>query len=347
MAQNPMYEIGPTWSSTLNTDVELNVFVSDTHFHIDLFTANFESNAKLLKVYLRHVERPDPDGFDDPLEEFYDWATKPFIPLFRKIPPLDRNRQYTLHDVLSPKEVRYTLHLNGDDLIPVELELKSRRPDGVRLPPERRLDNYPFPFYRQEACFFKQLHFGDISMTARELATYAKIHSAKLPQDARISRLLGVVEDEKTSNIAGFLLSYIETTEHGTLVCAGWNPHQPTLRAKWAAQIAHTIHALHAQDIVWGDAKPENVLVDVHGDAWLIDFGGSFTKGWVDRGLGGAVEGDLQGLERIKEFLAKKTCCAVISWKTCPLGSCFLQDEAAAWLYVTSLIRWIGWGPLG
>ncbi len=101
IAQRLMYEIGTTGSSIQNSDVELNVFVSDIHFRIDLLTTNFESNPGLLKEYLLHVERsnpkyipPLPDDpntkFVDPLEEFYEWATKPFLPLFREIHPLDR-----------------------------------------------------------------------------------------------------------------------------------------------------------------------------------------------------------------------------------------------------------------
>jgi len=42
------------------------------------------------------LDDPDDDKFVDTLEEFYDWAMKPFLPLFGKIPPLDLDRLYTL-----------------------------------------------------------------------------------------------------------------------------------------------------------------------------------------------------------------------------------------------------------
>jgi len=38
-------------------------------------------------------------------------------------------------------------------------------------------------------------------MTVKELSIYAKIHSAELGEDVRVSRLLGVVKDERTSRI--------------------------------------------------------------------------------------------------------------------------------------------------
>ncbi|KAF2791530.1 hypothetical protein K505DRAFT_363729 [Melanomma pulvis-pyrius CBS 109.77] len=333
MAQRPMYEIGIPGSSIHNSDGELNVFVSGIHFRIDLFTANFEGNQGLLKEYLLHVERSDPEyilplpddpntEFVDPLEEFYEWATKPFLPLFREIPPLDRKRLYTLQDCLLLRQVRYTLKLVGDDLVPAPLDATvDRVPVGVLLPPAKRLDNFTFPVYclsdiyiwlsdntvalltrpiklyikGKEVCFFKEFHLSDVSMTARELSTYAKIHSAQLKEDVLTSRLLGVVEDEGTSRIAGLLLSYIDCTNNRTLRCSRWDRDQASLREKWVQQTSHAIHELHAHQIVWGDAKPDNVLFDVHVDAYLVDFGGGYTNGWVDKELMNTVEGDLQG----------------------------------------------------
>jgi serine/threonine protein kinase len=47
--------------------------------------------------------------------------------------------------------------------------------------------------------------------------------------------------------------------------------------------------------LVWGDAKPQNILIDTHDDAWLIDFGGSYAEGWVDKDKAGNVRGGLAG----------------------------------------------------
>lgn len=41
------------------------------------------------------------------------------------------------------------------------------------------------------------------------------------------------------------------------------------------------------------------------GDAWLVDFGGSYTRDWVDEERLETVEGDLQGLRRIEEWLVR------------------------------------------
>ena len=52
-----------------------------------------------------------------------------------------------------------------------------------------------------------------------------------------------------------------------------------------------------------GVAKADNVLVDIDDNAWVIDFGGGYTKGWLARDCMETIEGDQEGLSRIKELL--------------------------------------------
>lgn len=77
-------------------------------------------------------------------------------------------------------------------------------------------------------------------------------------------------------------------------------------RKEWAAQIEFTLRELHRHDIIWGDAKPANVMIDVDNNAWLIDFGGGFTPPWVDEPLVESREGDLHALKMIKEGLEQE-----------------------------------------
>jgi hypothetical protein len=56
---------------------------------------------------------------------------------------------------------------------------------------------------------------------------------------------------------------------------------------------------------VWGDAKVANILVDVNMDGSIIDFGGGFTQGSVQREDAGTVEGDSQGLAKIVGYCDK------------------------------------------
>lgn len=56
-----------------------------------------------------------------------------------------------------------------------------------------------------------------------------------------------------------------------------------SLRRKWATQIEHTVKELHRQGVVGGDAKPDNIVIDIDDNAWVLDFGGSGTLGWMER----------------------------------------------------------------
>lgn len=60
---------------------------------------------------------------------------------------------------------------------------------------------------------------------------------------------------------------------------------------------------LHKIWIVWGDVKPDNVLVNAEDDAVVIDFGGGFAPKWVDQALENTKDGDDQGVSRIKNNL--------------------------------------------
>ena len=72
-------------------------------------------------------------------------------------------------------------------------------------------------------------------------------------------------------------------------------------------QISETIVKLHEIGIVWGDGKADNVLINkTTDDAWLINFGGVYTNGWVDEELIETVEGDGQAIARLREFLGVK-----------------------------------------
>jgi tRNA A-37 threonylcarbamoyl transferase component Bud32 len=65
-----------------------------------------------------------------------------------------------------------------------------------------------------------------------------------------------------------------------------------------------TVTQLHRAGIIWGDAKAENVLIARDSNAWITDFGGGYTRGWVDEGKAGTLEGDLQGVAKILDFLS-------------------------------------------
>ncbi|KAJ5125067.1 uncharacterized protein N7515_008892 [Penicillium bovifimosum] len=336
------YTLGPFRSSIHDKDSQLNVFVSNKHFQIELKAANFEKSPTLLADYLQYLEHLEPDYLpesdeeldSDPLEELAEWALECFLPILRGIPPLDIHRKYTLHDCLFPEVFHYSLGVHQDKLSPIFLDkVGEKRFLGALLP--EQLDYSTFPIYRSDqieisipdesnslpavprkvyiqeqhnqVAFLKSVSAGDVNSTCRELSAYTKIQSALFSKPIYASRLLGIVRIPSSGRIVGLLLSYIEfkdnTSDYTTLLCVGKGPQYVSMRQKWLSQITQSIEGLHACGAVWGDAKPDNVLIDTQLDAYLIDFGGGYTRGWVDKELANTAEGDLQGLKRISEFL--------------------------------------------
>ncbi|KFY91354.1 hypothetical protein V500_04702 [Pseudogymnoascus sp. VKM F-4518 (FW-2643)] len=150
-----------------------------------------------------------------------------------------------------------------------------------------------------------------------------EIQTENFPSVVRVPRLMGLIESH--TGIVGFLMAYIPTHLHDldyALRCAkatlgsddrhrDGTPLPATTiskarREKWSRQVEETLTALHSRSIVWGDAKTANVLInEVTDDAWVVDFGGGNTEGWIDHELRESVEGDQQALRRIKKDLAE------------------------------------------
>lgn len=101
----------------------------------------------------------------------------------------------------------------------------------------------------------------------------------------------------------GLLLSYIDSGGSALSCIDVSDPQYSGLPQKWFDQISRTLEVLHAHGIVWGDAKADNILIDLNENEYLIYFGGGYTEGWVDKGKSDSIEGDLQGLQHIKKFL--------------------------------------------
>jgi serine/threonine protein kinase len=154
----------------------------------------------------------------------------------------------------------------------------------------------------QTTCFFKSC--DSTVQTTNELRAYKQISAANFDPQLHICRLHGVVMND-IGSIAGLLLSYIDHGGHDLSARVGPSKDDPpaSVRIKWANELNDAITELHTAGIVWGDVKAENVLVDKDDNAWITDFGGGYTLGWVDKELAGTVEGDLAGMEKIREFI--------------------------------------------
>jgi hypothetical protein len=159
-------------------------------------------------------------------------------------------------------------------------------------------------FVHGKAFFWKPSWISDESRQGVE--KYCRIHgSSRSPQELLTSRLYGIVVDKK-GFLRGQLYHWIEVGHHLT-----WDVLETTpiaTRTKWASQVRETLATLHAMDVIWGDVKAENVLIDKLGNAIVIDLEGGATRGWIDEDKMGTREGDLQGLERLADYILNDEC---------------------------------------
>ena len=152
-----------------------------------------------------------------------------------------------------------------------------------------------------EVCVFKRAHYGGREQLIREIQLLQQISEnwePGHPNCPAVPRILGLVTSR--DQIAGILEEFIDGEKLSELDMEDVSTEQ---RQKWKQQVQHTITLLHRKNFVWGDVKPDNVLIDKEARAWLIDFGGSWTDGWVDEHLAETIEGDLQGLDRLMKHL--------------------------------------------
>ncbi|KAF2225004.1 hypothetical protein BDZ85DRAFT_214831 [Elsinoe ampelina] len=146
----------------------------------------------------------------------------------------------------------------------------------------------------------------------RELKILLDIASRALDSKIRVPLVQGLVIDspcplpsssssvsspDKKCHILGFLLTPIPSATPLTTYLD--SDAAESHREKWAGEVERTISVLHDNGIVWGDAKADNFMVDEGNRLWIIDFGGSYTEGWVDEGLKETEEGDLQGMGKV------------------------------------------------
>lgn len=276
---------------------------------------------------MKSVCDEDYDIADEAEEDLHCWALGPFEPIFDQIEPASNvQRRCTLQDFLYPEFYHYSLYAVDETLQPyLNYEVpREPRSSGVDLnnfslcstwrvfPPAEiefvvleQNEMFSRPPRRVFAggtlCFLKPLDHDDQRAAIREMDVYKRIEHLGLHKKVKVPRMFGVVQD-KEGRIIGLLLSWINC-QNKTLACALGPEASSALRGKWDHQLTKSVNCLNEAGIVWGDAKPANVLIDEDEDAWIIDFGGGYTRGWVGKDQMETIAGDQAGLLKIKELL--------------------------------------------
>ncbi|KAG8160854.1 hypothetical protein KVR01_009118 [Diaporthe batatas] len=160
-----------------------------------------------------------------------------------------------------------------------------------------------------EKMFFKTVDNNNTQPIKREIDILAKIERKGLRKILHCPKLLGIVTCDtpivsgknNRSSIMGFLQTAIDEPIPLTTKLDSAVPQDK--RDAWARKADDARKILHENGIIWGDAKADNFMVDAKDNLWIIDFGGSYTEGWVDPDIAETKEGDNMGVEKIVNAL--------------------------------------------
>ncbi|RYP65499.1 hypothetical protein DL769_006300 [Monosporascus sp. CRB-8-3] len=171
----------------------------------------------------------------------------------------------------------------------------ERIDDGLR---NEELSDIPNKVKRVRTgeVFFFKAGFRDHGHL-REMEILSQIErSGKFGPPFRTSRLVGlVVWGDDDASLMGFLLEYIE----GETLASRMGEVSMATRMRWVHQVEATVKRLHQVGIVWGDVKPDNVIINAEGDAVVVDFGGGYTPEYIEPELQQTFHGDLIGLNQM------------------------------------------------
>lgn len=149
-----------------------------------------------------------------------------------------------------------------------------------------------------ENAFFFKGGFRDQGFR-RELEILSRINlSDDFEPPYRTSRITALVFwDNDDSCLMGFLLEYIE----GETLMSRRDDASKIQKTKWIRQVKATVRRLHRAGIIWGDVKPDNVMINTEGDAIVVDFGGGYCPGYIKPELQQTMQGDMIGLDHMAE----------------------------------------------
>lgn len=215
---------------------DITVMCNGTCVHVTLSSENFQEARSVKEQYLKHLDALESDNHEA-LEDLYDWALEPLLPLFRQIDSIPIKRQtVTLHDYFYPDVLKYKLHSDGGVLV---ASLRDGNDDG----PQRKgvdlslLDlSFPLPLFcpsevsicnkiskhalteyptkvlvgKEAICYLKVFSPGCEREALREINAHIRINELEIRDGLHVPFLFGLVQGEDSTSCLGLLLSYVD-----------------------------------------------------------------------------------------------------------------------------------------
>lgn len=285
----------------------------------------------------RGDSKPQDDA--DAEEALHKWLTSPLLSEINELSDKTQDRKPKLSEWYNFLTRFYTLKAHDGKLQAEELEstpdLEKRMsklvPDLSPVPKYIRdidvpwissddlkvlnCSNSPPPYHptfvelsasgadgQKQTLFFKCVDNANIQPTKREINLLHRLEKKGLHDKIRCPRLKGIVtQNGDKASIVGFLQTLIPSPI--PLTEKFESSIEQGKRERWAKEAEQMKNILHEHGIIWGDAKGDNFVVDSSDELWIIDFGGSYTEGWVDPEIAETKKGDNMGVEKVVNAL--------------------------------------------
>lgn len=325
----PDYDIVEFSCGSFDGTAELTIRCYGKQFHIEVSEKNLDDGSELkcnFQRLLRRLDDPacsEDDGDTDPMEDLCFWIAYNCNSQMRDLASPSPCQMHTLKDWLSLETVVLTMTMKNGQIttiastpgrslvanlthqmeLPFSLQslgIPAHDPSTITLRVGLEHTRPEEVLFGSDRFFFKPA--CSHSHAIREISTLLRVKELGLIQTVRSPVLHGfVLSPDDCNKICGYLLEYIEHRD--TLSSVEIRDEPLPVRTEWVSQLWRMVGALHEANIIWGDAKPDNVLIDTDNNLRLIDFGGGHTHGWVDEDKAETVEGDKQALLRMTTFL--------------------------------------------
>ena len=315
-------------------DMEIVIKQNGVLFVIHVSPVNFRNSPSATRNFHKFYNMIDSGDDQRPeVWDYVEWTIDPFVAPFDTIAPkVSHVGKLTLKDIVTKKAYKCVLGVVDEkptvDCITERTENAGLESDG-KATAVRSLQS-PFPiitladvevpydgssnifklaphrvFVNGRQYFYKAAFAASIA--ADEVSKFTKIANSGLStEELRVVRLYGIIEDS-SGFIHGLLYEWIDADQ-----ALSWAVLEPAttkiMKGKWATQVKETVASLHNLGVIWGDVNAHNVLIDRGQNAVVIGLEGGLTRGWLDEDDYGTMEGDLQGVENIMDYIFNDEC---------------------------------------
>lgn len=332
----PDYDIVDFFCGPVDGTADLTIRCYGKQFYLRVRETNLHNSEvqREFRILLKKLELDDSQQAaceTDPMEDLCFWIAQQCNHRMRNFASTSSQR-LSLRDWLTTETQFLDLKVENQRVIVADFEpdesLIASLIPSLKLPPELQVD-VPFldpstiflpsispsqecrprrVFKETIPYFFKPA--SDPECMLREITTLLRINRLSSNQVCRPALLCGLVmSPHAAGEICGVLLEYIDHRKVLSEVNMG--AESPHTLIEWIKQLKSGLHELHQAGIIWGDAKPENILIDKNNDLRIVDFEGGYTEGWVDQDKAGSLEGDEQALCRICQYLETNNGCKI------------------------------------